>query len=139
MTIEEVITLNEFNEDTILNKLRVDVDVDKELLYSEYIKEFEQWLNTNYINNISLSLIKVLPTNYSHVDDKMQVSLTCNSDKLLIHTKDYKGFKAWVREHTMQEEGYIAYYTYKDVLYNKNGIYNTFMLNYLLDVFNSKD
>jgi hypothetical protein len=132
-------------------------NIDYKNLYNIYSKEwtnkFEEFLNDEILGycanserlagkkSIKLSYIGLnSPKYYNYSTDKIVLDLPPSSAGIVLnYLLDNKEFLEYIKENTKSYDGFISFYTYNDVLNDKDSILIVFALDYMSILFEQKD
>jgi hypothetical protein len=111
----------------------------------EYLDKFEDWL-TEELELKETPKIEfkelISPRFYNYTTDKIEASISEENSKEIKNAlllSDYAAeFAQYVAERTTSGPGYIHFYTYKEVMQNKEGIFIDFALEFMTGKYNSE-
>jgi hypothetical protein len=118
-------------------------NIDYKTIFKDYISvftdEFKSWIQDNYDLDIDfkdLSLIS--PKYYNYSTDVINCNISDKDNALLMITfKRDKDFIKYLEDNTTSRSGFISHYTFEEALSNKDDILSDYILNYLVNKFES--
>lgn len=113
---------------------------------SAYLDKFEDWL-TDEIELKETPQLQfkelISPRYYNYTTDKIEASISEENSKEIKNAlllSDYATeFAQYVAERTTEQPGYSPFYTYKQVMQNKKGIFIDLALEFLTEKYNKED
>jgi hypothetical protein len=111
----------------------------------EYLDKFEDWL-TDELELKDTPKIEfkelISPRYYNYTTDKIEASISEENSKeiknALLLSEYAAEFAQYVAERTTSAPGYISFYTYKEVMQNKKGIFIDFALEFMTGKYNGE-
>jgi hypothetical protein len=126
-----------FNYDSIVDNI-VYKTIFKDYI-SVFTDEFKSWIKDNYDLDIDfkdLSLIS--PKYYNYSTDVINCNISDKDNALLMMTfKHDKDFIDYLKYKTTSRDGFMSYYTFEEALSNKDDVLSDYILNYLVNKFES--
>lgn len=109
----------------------------------EYLNQFEDWITDELeLKETPQIEFKALisPRYYNYTTDKIEAEISKENSKEIRNAlllSDYSTeFAQYVAERTTSNSGYIPFYTYKEVMQNKKGIFIDFALEFMTGKYN---
>jgi len=132
-------------EDYYYNENYEDRDINYPLIFEKYSRAylgiFQEWLQDEYFKNCKLHFVYLFsPTYYNYRTDEININISNDLEYKIYHLliRDVV-FLGYLKEETTSFDGYISFYSFDEVLKNKDNIFASFGLNYLVDKFNDED
>jgi len=120
-----------------------DLDINyKEIFnkYSEqYIDIFSEWLRDTIDTDFGIEFVSLhSPKFYNFETDTIEISI--KKEVTLKNMNLYeKEFLEWLKEETTSCSGFISFFSFEEVLKNRDNIFSVFALNFLAQEFNDRD
>lgn len=121
------------------------LDIDYQSIFKKYsqayIASFKEWLNDEYQIDINMSFSALKsPREYNFSTDKIIAFMTLKDEnKLINYFKKDADFIAYLKDATQSKSGYISFYSFNDVLANKDRVLSDYLTSYLCDLFNQNE
>ena len=126
-----------FDYDSIAN------NIDYKTIFKDYIEvftdDFKSWIKDNYDLDMDFKDLKLIsPQYYNYSTDVINCNISERDNALLMITfKRDKDFISYLEDRTANRSGFISHYTFEEVLSNKNNILSDYILNYIVNKFES--
>jgi len=118
-------------------------NIDYKTIFKDYINvftdEFKSWIQDNYDLDIAFKDLNLIsPKYYNYSTDVINCNISEKDNALLMITfKRDKDFIKYLEERTTSRDGFISHYTFGEALSNKDDILSDYILNYLVNKFES--
>ncbi len=126
-----------FNYDSIVD------NIDYKTIHKDYIEvftdEFKSWIQDNYNLDIDFKdLTLISPQYYNYSTDVINCNISDKDNALLMMTfKRDKDFIDYLKYKTTSRDGFMSHYTFEEALSNKDDVLSDYILNYLVNKFES--
>jgi len=118
-------------------------NIDYKTIFKDYINvftdEFKSWIQDNYDLDIDFKDLNLIsPKYYNYSTDVINCNISDKDNALLMMTfKRDKDFIDYLKDSTTSRSGFISHYTFEEALSNKDDILSDYILNYLVNKFES--
>jgi len=126
-----------FNYDSISD------NIDYKTIHKDYIEvftdDFKSWIKDNYNLDIDFKdLTLISPRYYNYSTDVINCDISNKDNTSLMTTfKRDKNFISYLENETTSRSGFMSHYTFEEALSNKDDILSDYILNYLVNKFES--
>jgi hypothetical protein len=126
-----------FNYDSIVD------NIDYKTIHKDYIEvftdEFKSWIQDNYNLDIDFKDLNLIsPQYYNYSTDVINCNISEKDNALLMITfKRDKDFIDYLKYKTTSRDGFMSHYTFEEALSNQDDILSDYILNYLVNKFES--
>jgi hypothetical protein len=118
-------------------------NIDYQTIHNDYIDmftdEFKSWIKDNYDLDMDFKDLKLIsPKYYNYSTDVINCNISEKDNALLMITfKRDKDFIDYLQYNTTSRDGFMSHYTFEEALSNKDDILSDYILNYLVNKFES--
>jgi hypothetical protein len=119
-------------------------NIDYPTIHKDYISvftdDFKSWIKDNYDLDIDFKdLLLNSPQFYNYSTDVINCNISDRDNSLLMITfKRDKDFISYLEDRTTSRDGFISHYTFSEALSNKDDILSDYILEYLVNKFESE-
>jgi hypothetical protein len=118
-------------------------NIDYQTIHKDYIDmftdDFKSWIKDNYDLDMDFKDLKLIsPQYYNYSTDVINCNISEKDNALLMITfKRDKDFIDYLQYSTTSRDGFMSHYTFSEALSNKDDILSDYILNYLVNKFES--